>query len=85
MPSLNELVRQHTTLTGADVEWLHLLVSEWQLLSDLSFAGPERDAAKTAVLLGSLVAAALGSAVLVARNRFHRGRTPISGPYADEA
>ncbi|MFJ6212950.1 sensor histidine kinase [Streptomyces sp. NPDC092296] len=38
MPSLNELVRQHTTLTSADVEWLHLLVSEWQLLSDLSFA-----------------------------------------------
>ncbi|MCC9309607.1 PAS domain-containing sensor histidine kinase [Kitasatospora sp. RB6PN24] len=38
MPSLNELVRRHTTLTGADVEWLHLLVSEWQLLSDLSFA-----------------------------------------------
>ncbi|MGK4582931.1 sensor histidine kinase [Kitasatospora sp. HPMI-4] len=38
MPSLNELVRRHTTLTGADVEWLHMLVSEWQLLSDLSFA-----------------------------------------------
>jgi two-component sensor histidine kinase len=38
VPSLNELVRRHTTLTGADVEWLHLLVSEWQLLSDLSFA-----------------------------------------------
>ena len=38
MPSLNELVRQHTTLTGPDVEWLHLLVSEWQLLADLSFA-----------------------------------------------
>ncbi|WP_377269446.1 sensor histidine kinase [Peterkaempfera sp. SMS 1(5)a] len=38
MPSLNELVRQHTTLSSADVEWLHLLVSEWQLLSDLSFA-----------------------------------------------
>ncbi|PYC67089.1 ATPase [Streptomyces tateyamensis] len=35
---MNELVRRHTTLTGADVEWLHLLVSEWQLLSDLSFA-----------------------------------------------
>ncbi|GAA2985132.1 PAS domain-containing sensor histidine kinase [Streptomyces lactacystinicus] len=38
VPSLNELVRRHTTLTGADVEWLHHLVSEWQLLSDLSFA-----------------------------------------------
>jgi two-component sensor histidine kinase len=25
-------------LTGADVEWLHALVSDWQLLADLSFA-----------------------------------------------
>jgi two-component sensor histidine kinase/PAS domain-containing protein len=38
MPSLNELVRHHTSLDSADVEWIHLLVSEWQLLSDLSFA-----------------------------------------------
>jgi two-component sensor histidine kinase len=38
MPSLNELVRHHTNLDSADVEWIHLLVSEWQLLSDLSFA-----------------------------------------------
>lgn len=35
---MNELVRQHTALGEADLEWLHLLVSEWQLLSDLSFA-----------------------------------------------
>ena len=27
-----------TDLGDADVEWIHLLVSEWQLLSDLSFA-----------------------------------------------
>ncbi|MDH6188670.1 two-component sensor histidine kinase [Streptomyces sp. CZ24] len=38
MPSMNELVRQHTALGDTDLEWLHLLVSEWQLLSDLSFA-----------------------------------------------
>ncbi|MBB6076836.1 two-component sensor histidine kinase [Streptomyces paradoxus] len=38
MPSMNELVRQHTALDDTDLEWLHLLVSEWQLLSDLSFA-----------------------------------------------
>ncbi len=30
--------RQHTALDDSDLEWLHLLVSEWQLLSDLSFA-----------------------------------------------
>src|SRR5690606_23462798 len=38
VPSMNELVRQHTALDDTDLEWLHLLVSEWQLLSDLSFA-----------------------------------------------
>ncbi|TDC77308.1 sensor histidine kinase [Streptomyces hainanensis] len=38
MPSMNDLVRQHTDLGERDLEWLHLLVSEWQLLSDLSFA-----------------------------------------------
>ncbi|MFF2651285.1 sensor histidine kinase [Streptomyces sp. NPDC058045] len=35
---MNDLVRQHTALGDADLDWLHLLVSEWQLLSDLSFA-----------------------------------------------
>ncbi|WP_461011238.1 histidine kinase N-terminal domain-containing protein [Streptomyces capparidis] len=35
---MNDLVRQHTALGASDLEWLHLLVSEWQLLSDLSFA-----------------------------------------------
>ena len=38
MPSLNELVRQHTGLSEEDLEWLHVLVSNWQLLADLSFA-----------------------------------------------
>ncbi|NJQ05186.1 PAS domain-containing protein [Streptomyces lonarensis] len=35
---MNDLVRQHTTLDESDLDWLHLLVSEWQLLADLSFA-----------------------------------------------
>jgi len=35
---MNDLVHQHTALDESDLEWLHLLVSEWQLLSDLSFA-----------------------------------------------
>jgi two-component sensor histidine kinase len=38
VPTLNELVRTHTDLGAADVEWLHLLVGDWQMLSDLSFA-----------------------------------------------
>src|SRR5712692_2344536 len=38
MPTLTDLVRRHTELTGAGLEWLHALVSDWQLLADLSFA-----------------------------------------------
>ena len=38
MPTLNDLVREHADLTLADREWLHLLVGDWQLLADLSFA-----------------------------------------------
>src|SRR3990170_3435105 len=30
--------RARTDLTGEDVEWLHLLLADWQLLADLSFA-----------------------------------------------
>lgn len=53
------------------------------LVADLSFVGAEREAAKTAVLFGSLVSAVLGAGLLSVRNRVHRGRTPLSGPYAD--
>ncbi|HZI97136.1 MAG TPA: histidine kinase N-terminal domain-containing protein [Actinomycetales bacterium] len=38
MPTLNDLVRRHADLAEGDREWLHLLVGDWQLLSDLSFA-----------------------------------------------
>ena len=38
MPDLVDLVRSHTTLADDDLDWLHLLVGEWQLLADLSFA-----------------------------------------------
>ena len=38
MPTLNDLARSHTSLGESDVEWLHSLVSDWQLLADLSFA-----------------------------------------------
>ena len=38
MPSLPELARSQTDLDDADLEWLHLLLADWQLLSDLSFA-----------------------------------------------
>ncbi len=38
MPTLAELLHEHSELGPADVEWLHLLVGDWQLMSDLSFA-----------------------------------------------
>jgi two-component system, sensor histidine kinase PdtaS len=38
VPTLNDLARSHTNLRDADLEWLHSLVSDWQLLADLSFA-----------------------------------------------
>jgi NhaA family Na+:H+ antiporter len=41
------------------------------LVADLSFAGPERDAAKTAVLAGSVISAVLGALFLGHRDRFH--------------
>lgn len=41
------------------------------LVADLSFAGPERDAAKTAVLAASVVSAVLGALALGHRDRFH--------------
>jgi two-component system, sensor histidine kinase PdtaS len=38
VPSLNDVARAHTDLTDADLDWLHALVADWQLLADLSFA-----------------------------------------------
>ncbi len=38
VPTLNHHLRTSTSLTDAQVDWLHLLVGDWQLVSDLSFA-----------------------------------------------
>jgi two-component sensor histidine kinase len=38
VPTLTNLARRHTALTAADLDWLQSLVSDWQLLADLSFA-----------------------------------------------
>ena len=38
MPSLPDLVRTRTDLGSEDLDWLHLLLADWQLVSDLSFA-----------------------------------------------
>ncbi|HEX8487978.1 MAG TPA: histidine kinase N-terminal domain-containing protein [Propionibacteriaceae bacterium] len=38
MPSMSEIIAEHTGLTDTDHHWLKLVVSEWQLLADLSFS-----------------------------------------------
>jgi two-component system, sensor histidine kinase PdtaS len=38
MPSMSEIISEHTDLSETDHHWLKLLVSEWQLLADLSFS-----------------------------------------------
>jgi two-component system, sensor histidine kinase PdtaS len=38
VPSLNDVVRSSTDLVEEDLEWLHLLIADWQIIADLSFA-----------------------------------------------
>jgi two-component system, sensor histidine kinase PdtaS len=38
VPSLNDVVRLRTNLSEADLDWLHALAADWQMLADLSFA-----------------------------------------------
>jgi two-component sensor histidine kinase len=38
MPSMSEIIAEHTMLTDGDHRWLKLVLSEWQLLADLSFS-----------------------------------------------
>jgi two-component sensor histidine kinase len=48
VPALNEVVRAYTDLDDDDLEWLHLITADWQIIADLSFADlvmwlPDRD------------------------------------------
>ena len=38
MSTLSELMKQHGQSHEADIEWLHALVADWQVIADLSFA-----------------------------------------------
>jgi two-component sensor histidine kinase len=38
VPSLDELVRTRTALSAEDLAWLRMLVVDWQIIADLSFA-----------------------------------------------
>lgn len=57
MAALDDAVRRLPHLRAADIEWLHLLVGDWQLLADLSFAdlvlwvqGPDTEPAQWVVV-----------------------------------
>ena len=39
VPSLNDVVRQYTELSEADLDWLHALVADWQLDHDEAVRG----------------------------------------------
>jgi two-component sensor histidine kinase len=48
VPTLNDLVRARTAHDAEDLAWLHLLIADWQIIADLSFADlvlwlPDRD------------------------------------------
>ena len=48
MPALNEVAKAYTDLDRDDLDWLHLLIADWQVIADLSFADlvlwlPDRD------------------------------------------
>ncbi|MFM6963359.1 MAG: histidine kinase N-terminal domain-containing protein, partial [Micrococcales bacterium] len=38
MSTLKELLKQHGHSAAAEIEWLHMVVAEWQLIADLSMA-----------------------------------------------
>ncbi len=38
MPSLQALARAHTDLSSRDLQWLSMLLADWQIIADLSFA-----------------------------------------------
>jgi two-component sensor histidine kinase len=38
VPTLDEIAEAHTDLDADDLAWLHLLVADWQIVADLSFA-----------------------------------------------
>ncbi|GAB2987941.1 sensor histidine kinase [Nocardioides montaniterrae] len=38
MPTLASIARRHTAMEDADIAWLQLLLADWQIIADLSFA-----------------------------------------------
>ena len=85
MTSLSELAQGQADLTPDDVDWLHLLLGDWQLLADLSFADlvlwlPLRDGARGRLRRGRPDAADHRADRLPRRHRRHRGTARAAGP-----
>ncbi len=38
MPTFSEMIGSYGTMSAKDVDWLHLLVGDWQVIADLAFA-----------------------------------------------
>ena len=38
MSTLSELIKKHGTVSNGDMEWFHLLVADWQIVADMTFA-----------------------------------------------
>ena len=83
MATLSDLGRRLTPLTEPDIDWLHALVSDWQLLADLSFAdlvlwAPLRDGSGWVAL--AQMRPTTGPTALPRRHGRHRARRRASGP-----
>ena len=38
MSTLSELIKKHGAVSNGDMEWFHLLVADWQIVADMTFA-----------------------------------------------
>jgi two-component system, sensor histidine kinase PdtaS len=91
--SLSELARGQSDLTAEDIDWLHLLIGDWQLLADLSFADlvlwlPLHDGARGGFLAAALMRPTTGPTVHhedIVGTLAPRGRRPQLDAAYDEA
>jgi two-component sensor histidine kinase len=90
--SLTELAQGQADLSSEDVDWLHLLLGDWQLLADLSFADlvlwlPLHDAARGGFLAAAQMRPTTGPTVHhddIVGTHVPRGRRPQLDTAFDE-
>jgi two-component sensor histidine kinase len=91
--SLSKLAQGPADLSGKDVDWLHMLLGDWQLLADLSFADlvlwlPLREGAAEGFVAAAQMRPTTGPTVHhddIVGNRVPRGRRPQLDTAYDEA